>query len=300
MFLSLRKIIISLFFISLLFGCAKNPETPYIQSVREFHSKRIEKLKQPNSWLTLVGLYWLKEGKNSFGTDESNDVVFPEGTASGFIGAFFLKDTVITMDIKEGVEVYNNDSLVTSLMLHDDMRGKPTILKQGSLSWSVIKRGDRFGIRLKDSESKLLKEFDDIDLFSIDTQWRIEAKFIEYDQPKEVEIPTAIGTTEKGTAYGNLKFKIDGIQFTLEPLGKVGSLFLVFGDETNGEETYGAGRFLIVDKPDPTGKIFVDFNKAYNPPCVFTKYATCPLPTKENYLNIKITAGEKNFHSDYH
>lgn len=296
----MRKIIILLFLILLLFGCAKNPDTPYIKSIKEFHSKRIERLKQPNSWLTLVGLYWLKEGKNSFGTDKLNDFVFPEGTASEFIGTFFLKDTVVTINIKEGIEVYDNDSLVTSLMLHDDMRGKPTILKHGSLSWYVIRRGDRFGIRLKNSESKLLKKFDDIDIFSIDAQWRIEAEFIEYNQAKEVEIPTAIGTKEKGTAYGNLKFKIDGTQFTLEPLGKVGSLFLVFGDKTNGEETYGAGRFLIVDKPDSTGKIFVDFNKAYNPPCVFTKYATCSLPTKENYLNINITAGEKNFHSDYH
>ncbi len=294
----MKKTIILFLLILLIFGCNKRPDTPYTKSVKKFHSKRIERLKRPNSWLTLVGLYWLKDGRNSFGTDKSNDIVFPEGTAQDFMGIFSLKDTVVTINIKEGIEVYENDSTVTSLILQNDMREKPTILKHGSLSWYVIKRDNRFGIRLKNSESKLLREFDDIDMFSIDTKWRIEAEFIEYNQPKEVEIPTAIGTIEKGTAYGNLKFKIDGTQFTLEPLGKVGSLFLVFGDMTNGEETYGAGRFLIVDKADSTGKIFIDFNKAYNPPCVFTKYATCPLPTKENYLDTKITAGEKNFHSD--
>ncbi len=295
----MKKIIIFLFLVLLLFGCAKKTDSPYIKSVKEFHSKRIERLKQPNSWLTLVGLYWLKQGENSFGSDISNDLVFPKGTASEFLGVFTLSDTTVTVGIKEGVKVFYNDSLVTALILQSDMIGEPTVLKHGSLSWYVVKRGDRFGIRLKNSESKLLKEFDDIDMFSIDQNWRIEAEFEEYDQPKEVDIPTAIGTIEKGTAHGKLIFNIDGTQFSLEPLGKVDGLFLVFGDKTNGEETYGAGRFLIVDKPDSTGKIFIDFNKAYNPPCVFTKYATCPLPTKENYLNTKITAGEKNFHSDY-
>jgi len=295
----LKKIIVFLFLVLLLFGCGKKTDSPYIKSVKEFHTKRIERLKQPNSWLTLVGLYWLKEGKNSFGSDKSNDIVFPQSTSTKFIGNFTLSDTVVTVSIKEGVEIFHNDSIVTALILQSDLSGKSTILKHGSLSWYLIKRGDRFGIRLKDSESKLLKEFDDIDMFSIDQNWRIEAEFEEYDQPKEVDIPTAIGTIEKGTAHGKLKFNIDGTQLTLEPLGKADGLFLVFGDKTNGEETYGAGRFLIVDKPDSTGKIFIDFNKAYNPPCVFTKYATCPLPAKENYLNTKITAGEKNFHSDY-
>ena len=295
----MKKIIILLFLNIFLFGCTQEPDTPHIKSVKEFHSKRIERLKQPNSWLSLVGLYWLKEGKNNFGSDKSNDIVFPEGIAPKFVGTFSLEDTIVTININKGINVFHNDSLVTSLVLQNDMTEKPTVLKHGSLNWYLIKRGDRFGIRLKDSESKLLKEFDDIDMFSIDQNWRIEAEFEEYDQPKEVDIPTAIETIEKGTAHGKLIFNIDGTQFSLEPLGKVDGLFLVFGDKTNGEETYGAGRFLIVDKPDSTGKIFIDFNKAFNPPCVFTKYATCPLPTKENYLNTKITAGEKNFHSDY-
>ncbi len=235
-----------------------------------------------------------------FGTDKSNDLVFPGGSASEFVGFFTLKDSVVGVDINEGIEVYQNDSLVTSLILQNDMTGRPTVLKHASLSWYVIKRGDKYGIRLKDSENKLLKEFKDIEMFDIDPDWKVIAEFIKYDQPKEVEIPTAIGTIENGIAYGKLNFNVDEIQFTLEPLGKINGLFLVFGDKTNGEETYGAGRFLSVDAPDSTGKLFIDFNKAYNPPCVFTKFATCPLPTKENYLNIEITAGEKNFHSEFH
>ncbi len=285
---------------SFLVGCAKKPDTPYIKSVKEFHSTRIEKLKQPNSWLSLIGLYWLKEGDNNFGAHKSNDLIFPKGSTPEYIGNFILEDSIVTVKINKGLEVTHNDSLVTTVVLQNDITGNPTILKQGSLSWFVIQRGNQFGIRLKDSESELLKEFDDIEMFTIDPMWKIEAEFVKYDEPKEVEIPTAIGTVEKGTAYGRLEFSIDKEEFTLEPLGDIKSLFLVFGDKTNGEETYGAGRFLSIDEPDSTGKIFIDFNKAYNPPCVFTKYATCPLPTKDNYLNTKITAGEINFHSAFH
>ncbi len=284
----------------LIFGCTEHSDTPYLKSIKQFHAKRIERLKQPDSWLTLVGLYWLKEGQNSFGTDESNDIVFPKGTAPKYIGVFTRNDSVVSVKINKGIKVFHNDTLVTSLVLRNDMLGNPTVLKYGSLTWYIIKRADKLGVRLKDSESKLLKEFTDIKMFLIDPKWKIEAEFIEYDNPKTVEIPTAIGTVEKGTAYGKLKFQIEGKDLTLEPLGKKDELFLVFADLTNGEETYGAGRFLAVDKPDTLGRIFIDFNKAYNPPCVFTRYATCPLPTKENMLKIKVTAGEKNFHSAYH
>ncbi|MEN8192026.1 MAG: DUF1684 domain-containing protein [Bacteroidota bacterium] len=290
----------SVFLLLILFGCSDIPDTPYIKSIKDFHSKRIEKLKQPNSWLSLVGLYWLKEGENNFGTDKSNDVVFPKGKAPEFIGKFILKDSIVTVNINDNVEVTYNDTLIKSLQLKNDLSEEPTILKLGSLSWYVIKRGNRYGIRLKDSNSKLLEEFEDIDMFDIDPKWKVKAEFIEYEQPKEVEIPTAIGTVEKETVYGKLKFSINKEEFTFEPLGDRDGLFLVFGDMTNGEETYGAGRFLSVDKPDSTGKIFIDFNKTYNPPCAFTKYATCPIPTKENYLKTKIIAGEKNFHSAYH
>lgn len=293
----MKNIILLLVVTFFLTGCRHKPEIPYLQSVKKFHAKRIQRLKQPNSWLSLVGLYWLKEGDNSFGAEKSNNLIFPTGSAPDYIGNFILKDSIVTVKINKGIEVTHNDSIVATLILQSDMTGNPTVLKHGSLSWFVIQRGGQYGIRLKDSKSKLLKEFDDIEMFTIDSIWKIEAEFVNYDEPKEVEIPTAIGTVEKGIAHGKLKFTIDNEEFSLEPLGDIKNLFLVFGDKTNGEETYGAGRFLSLDEPDSTGKIFIDFNKAYNPPCVFTKYATCPLPTKDNYLKTEITAGEKNFHS---
>jgi len=132
-------------------------------------------------------------------------------------------------------------------------------------------------------------------MFPVDPAFKVNADFQPYESPREIEIPTAIGTIEKFISPGKLIFEINRITLQLEPTISGKRLFLVFADETNDEETYGAGRFLYVDKPDSTGKVIIDFNKSYNPPCVFTKFATCQLPTKENFLQIRITAGEKNF-----
>lgn len=280
-----------------LFGCQQQPDTEYVKSIKEFHSQRIDRLKKPGSWLSLVGLYWLKDGENSFGTDESNDIKFPSNLGSENLGTFVLKDSVVSIKINETGKVYCNDTLVSSQIMLSDITGKPTILNSGSLSWYIIQRGDKFGIRLKDSEAPLLKEFEDIEMFDVDSVWRIPAKFVAYESPKEVLIPTAIGTFEESVVIGKFEFTIDNTLFSLEPSVSENGYFLVFGDKSNGEETYGAGRFLYIEKPDSSEQLYIDFNRAYNPPCVFTKYATCPLPRKENSINIKILAGERNFHS---
>ena len=294
-----RLIIITIFIFSLI-GCEKQPDSEYIKSVKAFHSQRIERLKQPDGWLSLAGLYWLKEGENSFGSDESNDLVFPNKSASAKLGVFVLEESQILAKITGGEKVFLNNIRVSYQIMHSDLTDNPTILKHGSLSWYALQRGDRFGIRLKDKNAPLLKEFTDIDMFEIDSTWRIPAKFVDYDAPREVLTPTAIGTFEKEEAIGKLEFRINNKQFSLEPSVSENGYFLVFGDETNGEETYGAGRFLYISKPDSSEQLYIDFNKSYNPPCVFTKYATCPLPRKENNLKVKILAGEKNFHSEYH
>ena len=296
----MKKFVLAILFIFLTFGCAQKPETEYIKSIKKFHNQRIERLKKPNSWLSLVGLYWLKEGKNTFGSDETCDLVFPKNLNTPNLGAFILQDSVVSVEIYNNKKVYCNDTIVTSQILNNDLTENTSILKYGSLSWFVVKRGDKYGIRLKDSESPLLKEFSDIEMFEIDSTWKIPAEFIEYETAKEVLTPTAIGAFEKSIVLGYLAFTIGDQFFTVEPSVEEDGYFLVFGDKSNGEETYGAGRFLYIKKPNSNEQLFIDFNKAYNPPCVFTKYATCPLPRKENNLNIKILAGEKNFHSQYH
>lgn len=265
----------------------------YLAEIEQWHSKRIERLKGDNSWLNLAGLFWLKEGENKFGSASSNDLIFPKDKSSDFIGTLILKDSIVSIKVAEGINVIANDMPVTELQLKDDLSNEPTVLKLGSLKWYAIKRGDRFGIRLRDLESDLVKNFTGIDRFPVNDKWRISASFVPFEKPKIISIPTIIGTPDKMICRGELHFKIDGKDYTILPVDEDGSLFIIFADETNSEETYGAGRFVYADPPDSTGKVIIDFNKAYNPPCIFTPFATCPLPPKENVIRTKITAGEK-------
>lgn len=266
----------------------------YIAEIKTWHKRRIENLKKENGWLNLVGLYWLKEGENTFGSDKGNDIIFPS-KAPSFIGKFFLKDSTVKLEINDGIDVISNGKKIKSLELKNDMQGKPTILEYNSLRWFVIKRGNKYGIRLRDLESDLVKNFKGIETFPVNEDWKIEAKFEPYIPPKKIFVPNVLGMIEEENSPGALLFNKDGKEFRLDVLDEGDSYFLIFADETSGKETYGAGRFLYVNKPDSTEKIFIDFNKAYNPPCAFTKYATCPLPPKQNYLKLRITAGEKKY-----
>ncbi|MFB3055872.1 MAG: DUF1684 domain-containing protein, partial [Ignavibacteriaceae bacterium] len=264
----------------------------YIAEIQQWHQKRIERLKKDTGWLNLVGLYWLKEGENTFGSSEKNDIKFPDNSPQK-IGTIILKDSLLTFKSADGVDVLNNDVKVTVLELKDDLTGMRTTLASGSLRWYIIKRGERYGIRLRDVESPILKEFKDIDIYPINEDWRIEATFMPYDPPKQILIPNILGTVEEDNSPGALSFTKDGRNYKLDAIESRSGFFIIFADETSGKETYGAGRFLYTDEPDSNNIVILDFNISYNPPCVFTKYATCPLPPKQNYLHLKITAGEK-------
>lgn len=298
----LRNMVISLlniFIFLLLFSCQSytEAELAYIKSIDEWHQKRIASLKEKDSWFSLAGLFWLEEGENSFGSDESNDIVFPEDKSADFMGWFYLEDQVVKIKVKSGIKIVNDNNPVEEMSLKNDMEGKPTTLHYGSLSWYVIKREDKFGIRLKDSENPDILNFEGIDRFPVKPEWRIKAEFIPYDPVKMIEIPTVLGTITKEKSPGVLNFTIEGQKYSLDPLGNPGSdsYFVIFADLTNGKETYGAGRFLSVKRAHADSSFYIDFNKAYNPPCAFTKYATCPLPPKQNQLPLEITAGEKKY-----
>lgn len=266
----------------------------YINEINEWHQKRINNLKLENGWLNLVGLLWLKEGENTFGSDKSNDVVFPEN-APARIGKFILKDSIVTIEILAGARVTFKDSAIQKMTLENDLSGNPTKLKLNSFIWFVIKRGEKYGIRLRDLEAPLLKTFNGIERFPGNEDWRIVADFVPLAKPKEIDVPNILGAFDKEIVSGILKFKIGNQNFELTPVDAGEKLFIIFADETSGEETYGACRFLYADKPDSSNKVVLDFNKAYNPPCAFTPFATCPLPPKENYLKKRITAGEKKW-----
>lgn len=297
------RISLSLIFISLIVSCQKSleekGEAKYIQEIKDWHNKRIDNLKKENGWLNLVGLYWLKDGVNKFGSDKTNDIIFPEGKAPSFIGTLTLKDSIVTLRVSKSIEVKSEGKIVTTADLKNDIQGA-TILEYGSLRWFVIKRGNKYGIRLRDLENLLVKSFKGIETYPINSNWRFEAELEKYDPPKKIEITNILGMIEEDISPGALVFTKDGKQFKLDALVEDNQYFIIFADKTSGDETYGAGRFIYVNKNDSTGKIILDFNKAFNPPCVFTKYATCPLPPKQNHLKLKVTAGELMFKGGNH
>ena len=284
----------------ILFTSCKNENksqknvTEYQKQIESWHLKRINNLKKKKGWLNLVGLYWLNEGVNTIGSGKNNKIIFPEN-APEYLGKFIKKDSIITFESNEIVNVFCKSEIVKKIEMKNDLSDEPTVLENGSLRWFIIKRGEKYGIRLRDLNAKLVKEFKDIDMFPIDKKWKITAKFIPYQKPKEISVPTVIGTIDKEKSPGQLIFDVEGEEYSLEPTDEGNKFFIVFADLTSGEETYGAGRFLYVDKPDTNNNVILDFNKAYNPPCAFTKYATCPMPIDENKLHVKITAGEKNY-----
>jgi len=293
---NLSACVVYLILFAFLQGCEKSLEEKalpgYKKEITGWQNKRIENLKKETGWLNLAGLFWLEPGANTFGSGKNNDIVFPETTPEN-IGTFYLSDTSVSVILKIDAKV--NDAKLDSTVLKDDLTGSPDIISYGNYRWFVIKRGDKFGIRLRDLEAELVKNFRGIEHYPINEDWQITARFVPYLPPKIIAVPNVLGTIEAEISPGYLKFTKDNKEFTLDVINSGDKLFLIFADETSGEETYGAGRFLYSDKPDSIGKVVLDFNKAYNPPCAFTKYATCPLPPKQNNLHIRITAGEKKF-----
>ncbi|HYE94843.1 MAG TPA: DUF1684 domain-containing protein [Rubricoccaceae bacterium] len=272
-------------------------DAAYEEEIEAYRRQRIEGLRRPDGWLALVGLYWLDEGEHSFGADFSNAVVFPPN-APPRIGTFVVEDSTVTMRVEPGVPITHDGQPVTELVMADDHDGEPTVVHLASLSWHVIERSGRLGVRLRDSESPVRTGFDGIETFPTDPRWRIEGRFERYDPPRTARLPTIIaGMDEESTVPGAVVFEVDGEEYRLDVTGAPDAtqFFVVFGDATSGHETYGGGRFLYVDAPDDNGRVVIDFNKAYNPPCVFTPYATCPIPTRENRLPVRIPAGEKTW-----
>jgi uncharacterized protein (DUF1684 family) len=289
--------------ILLILGCSNIKEkgdSAYFASINQWHQQRIERLKKENGWLNLVGLYWLSEGENTFGADNSNKVIFPKDNAPAFIGSIILKNGQASIKINKGINVTSGGKPVSELSLVSDSADNATVLALGSLRWVFIIRNGKYGIRLRDVDAPLVKDFKGIETYPVNDDWRFNAKYVPYNPPKIISVSTIIGTVEKDTVPGALVFKVDGNEYKIDPIEEGNDFFIIFADKTNGTETYGAGRFLYTSKPDSAGIVVLDFNKAYNPPCAFTKFATCPLPPKQNYLNIDVAAGEKTYGEGHH
>ena len=271
------------------------------KQVETWKKERTDSLKREDGWLTLVGLYWLKPGENRFGSDPGNPVILPKGKSPAVAGVLIREGDAVTVRAEPGSNLTADGKPVTgSVPLKVDAQGKPTVLGLGSLSFYVIKRGDRVGVRIKDKESPERAAFHGVDTFPPDPRWRVVARFEPY-KDKKIPIANIIGQVADEKSPGALVFDWQGKTYRLDALegGDDGSLFVVFGDQTNGKETYGAGRFLDTDPPKD-GKVVVDFNTAYNPPCAFTAFATCPLPPAQNKLAMRVEAGEKKVEGGHH
>lgn len=274
-------------------ACQNQPSVApeYIREISQWQKDRLNGLMAPEGWLSLAGLFWLEEGENTFGSDPNNMVVFP-AKAPAFMGVFRRQGDSVTMQVAPGdLRVLGADS--TGFMVVS-AKGEPPIAKHGDLAWGYIQRGDKVGIRLRDTQNPLLKDTLQLEYYEINPDWRVKARMIVFDTTYTLVMKNVLGMTLEYTLQGALQFTKDGKDFTLHALdgGADGEFFLIFSDLTTGETTYPAGRYLYADR-DSLGDIWVDFNKAYNPPCAFTKYATCLLPPAENHLGIAVTAGEK-------
>ncbi len=272
-------------------------ETPYEISIKQWQQQRIESLKAADGWLNLAGLYWLKEGNNTLGGNEKNSILFPADHSDAFIGTVALNKGIVHFTAATPAAVKTESTDVTNIQVFP-YKDEPIVLAHKSLRWFVIQRGTKYAIRLRDLENPILKEFKGIKTFPIDEKWKIKAQFVP-TVGRKIKILDVTGRVFEEESPGKLVFKINEKIYSLETTGTKAHLFIVFGDATNNLDTYGGGRFLEVDVPQEDGSsIYLDFNKAYNPPCAFTPYATCPLPTKENKLSIAISAGEQ-FHESH-
>lgn len=270
--------------------------TAYSMEVEHWHKDRIEALKAPGGWLNLVGLYWLEEGRSSFGSDPDNKIVFPAGTIAGTAGYFERKGETVRLIVADPVNITLDGKPAKDVIIFDKDSSRQPVLACGSLRWTIIKRDNKIGIRLRDLNSSLVTTFKDIDRYPVDTAWRIDAVFQPAQVPGTIAITNIIGQTSQQHSPGKLVFTVHNTRYTLDALDEGNELFIVFADATNGKTTYPSGRFLAVARPaSPDNATVIDFNKAYNPPCAFTNYATCPLPPRQNVLPIDVVAGEKNF-----
>ena len=258
---------------------AANPD--YTESIQQWQQERDKALRSDDSWLTLAGLFWLKPGDNTIGSADSNDFVLPKGSAPDRVGTIRLEGEKVSFTPLGGSS--------RTLSYTEE---KPDVIHVGSVSFYVIKRGDKLGIRVKDSASAVRKNFTGLKYFPINPSFDFEANFI--PDPKKIPILNVLGHTELEESPGIVQFRYEGQLYSVRPIYEGDTLFFLFKDPTNKNTTYQAGRMLNTPLP-VNGKVDLDFNRSYNPPCTFTPYATCPLPPRENTLSFPVEAGEMRY-----
>jgi uncharacterized protein (DUF1684 family) len=265
----------------------------YNAELQQWSQQRVQFLKSEGGWLNLAGLLWLQPGINTIGTDSSQQLRLPEGTAPQKAGTIVWENKQVHLQGCSAAGFSIHEKPVTQALLFGPGIKPAPVVAIGSLRFTVIARGDKLGLRVRNLEHPALQHFAGLTRFDADTNFRVIARLVPAGPFQTITITNVLGQTSQQPSPGTLLFQLNNKPYSLQCMEEDGQLFIVFGDETNGESTYGAGRFVYAPFPDAQGNVLLDFNKAFNPPCAFTPFATCPLPPAPNQLPLAITAGEK-------
>lgn len=304
--------------LSILMACDYVPSEDLVaakalQSVEEWETeadqwraRRLAALLRDDGWLTLIGLEWIETGSNRVGSSPKNEVVIRSASVPKWLGVIVVEQMPRLSGGEQvhakarfvpnasGTVFLDGEPVDEPLVMHTDAEEDTTILTSGTTQFHLIERGDRLGVRIKDSKAAALLDFAGLEYYPFDPDWRIEGRFIPHD--KTMRIGDVTGFVQEIPSPGTIEFQIDDQVHRLIALeGGEDSYFIIFSDTTNGTETYGAGRYLYTGREDAEGRIVVDFNQSYSPPCVFTDFATCPLPPAQNRLSFPVRAGEKMY-----
>jgi uncharacterized protein len=264
----------------------------YRASVEKWRQAYEADLKSDHGWLSVSGLFWLHEGENTFGSGPLNDIVLP-APAPARCGSFEFHAGHTTVHVNPGVPALLDGKHVDAVEMRPDSSADQLVL--GDLTLYIHSSGQRFTVRLRDKNSRLRKEFTGTRWFPVEESYRVIGKYVPYDKPRRIEIQNVMGDTLQETILGYVAFTLGGQPLRLDAEVDGTDASFVFRDLTSGHETYAASRFLDT-KIEPDGRVILDFNEAYNPPCAYNPFTTCPLPPPENRLPVRIEAGEKTYH----
>jgi uncharacterized protein (DUF1684 family) len=269
------------------------------QQEEKWRADRAASLLAPDGWFSLVGLDWLRPGKTTVGTAKDNSIVL-SGEAAAHVAVLDLEGQQVQLLAPAGG--FPAGLTVDGRPAQAGVVGEDKPLKIGTFTLVAIRRGDRFALRIKDSQAATRLNFHGLSWYAAEEKYRVRARWVPYAPPHDVEIPTILGTTVKEKVPGAAEFVIDGQRVRLEPIVEEERLFFILRDATSHSTTYGAGRFLYTDLPSDglskPGELWMDFNRLQNPPCAYTPYATCPLPPQQNRLRVAIPAGEKRYQEE--
>lgn len=308
-----RPLLAGVALVSILAGCAyEAPEGSdadgHIEATEEWRARRLSSLQSEGGYLALVGLHWLEPGSNRIGSDPGSDIVVdglpPRAgvivvdrmPSEGDHGAARFIPVAGT-DLTSKTDALDGPIDLIGDAEASELEREPTTLVSGTTSFFMIERDGRLGVRALDTEAATRVNFEGIEHYPVSPEWRIEGRFVPFDEVRMVRLEDYAGGQQTMESPGKIHFEHDGWKLTLDVYDSGDNYFIIFRDETSGEETYGAGRYLYTETiAAEDGSIVIDFNRAYNPPCAFTPFATCPLPPRQNWLPIRVEAGEKDYH----